>query len=158
MGEQKVITDESLKQQNRPKPVEKATHVTDNISELLLNIFQFAQARQKILVANIRNIDTPGFVPADLPSNEFARLMHIALDTHQLSDTLLLADTKNISFLGQGRFEVIPIPDTRAKELLHTSREKYIRFEVEKIIENAVSQRFAAQLLREKQQSPATHN
>ena len=153
-----MITDESLKQQNRPKPLEKATHVTDNISELLLNIFQFAQARQKTLVTNIRNMDTPGFVPTDLPCRQFAHLMHIALDAHQLSDTLLLADTKYIRFLGQGRFEVKPVPDTHAKELLDTSKERYIQFEVEKIIENAVNQRFAAQLLREKQQSPATHN
>jgi flagellar basal body rod protein FlgB len=153
-----VITDESLKQQNRPEPLEKATHVTDNISELLLSIIHFTRARHKTLIKNIRNVNIPGFIPTDLPCRQFANQMNVALDSHQISNTLLMADTEHISFLGDGQFEVNSIPDPRAQELLDTNKEQYIQFEVDKIIENAVSQRFAAQLLREKEQSQAAPN
>jgi hypothetical protein len=113
------------------------------------------QARQKVLANNIRLADTPDFVPCDLPCKQFAAVLNIALDEHIQNSRLLLADTDNISFLAGGRFGIKPVTDERSHRLLRCSREKYIQYQVEKIVENAMNQRFAAQLIRQKQQSPA---
>ena len=52
-----------------------STAATDNISELLFKILEFTQHRQKILIQNINFADRPGFVPKDLPVDEYlARL------------------------------------------------------------------------------------
>jgi flagellar basal body rod protein FlgB len=46
--------------------------ITDNITELLVKIIEFTQRRQKILIRNINNVRSPGFVPKDLAVDEFS--------------------------------------------------------------------------------------
>ena len=153
-----MITDESLKRKSRPQQTAKSPAPSDNLSELLLTIFHFTRYRQRILTANIRSADKPDFVPKDLPCEQFAALLNIALDEHLCTDCLLFADTPNIKFLGAGRFEVNPVVDLCAADLLKTDKEKYIRFQVRKLVENAVNQRFAAGLLRHRQPLPVASN
>jgi flagellar basal body rod protein FlgB len=150
-----VITDESLKQSIRTREVKDPTFLTDNLTEVLFKVLEFTHARLKILTTNIRCVDKPGFIPKDLPCREFTEVLNIALDEHEQTNRLLLADTANIKFLPGGCFEVKPVVDNHAKSLLKTSRERYIRLQVDKVVENELHQRFTAELLREKQQMPA---
>ncbi|MFA5423207.1 MAG: hypothetical protein WC374_05065 [Phycisphaerae bacterium] len=150
-----MITDESLNKKSKTLTDQYCPPAVDNITDVLIMVIEFAQARQKVLANNIRLADAPDFVPSDLPCKQFAAVLNIALDEHIENSRLLLADTENISFLTSGRFEIKPVTDERAQRLLRCSREKYIHFQVEKIVENAMNQRFAAQLIRQKQQSPA---
>ena len=82
--------------------------ITDNITELLIKIIEFTQARQKILAGNINNIDRFGFEPKDLEVDEFSDLLHDAIDEHTRNRRLVLRDTENIKFGTAGSFEVAP--------------------------------------------------
>jgi flagellar basal body rod protein FlgB len=150
-----VITDESLKHKVRTQAAKYTALTTDNLAEVLLKVIEFTHARQKILALNIRSADKPGFTPKDLPCSEFADVLNVAINEHVQTNRLLLADTDNIKFLAGGCFEVKPVADNHAKHLLRTSKEQYIQLQVEKVVENALNQQFAAQLLWGKRQLPA---
>lgn len=149
-----MITDESLKYQSRPKTKTETPCIEDNLCEVLLKIVKFTQSRQKILARNIHDATQPRFVPKDLPCTEFANILNVALDEHVQQNRLLLVDTDNIKFLGEGSFETKAVVDSHAKHLLETSTEEYLQYQVQKLLENSLSQRFAAQLLKERQESP----
>ena len=125
--------------------------ITDNIAELLVKIIEFTQTRQKILTENINNIDNSWFVPKDLAVDEFSDLMEEALSEHIRSRRLLLCDTENIKFGVAGSFEVGPIVDEYAKELLEENRAEYLELQINKLLENSLNQRVASELLKQKQ-------
>jgi flagellar basal body rod protein FlgB len=125
--------------------------ITDNIAELLIKIIEFTQNRQKILTQNINNIHSPGFVPKDLAVDEFSSLLSKAINEHTRSQRLLFCDTKNIKFGAAGSLEAQPTIDKYAKELLEENRNEYIKLQINKLLENSLNQRVAAELLRQKQ-------
>lgn len=125
--------------------------VTDNITELLVKIIEFTHTRQKILTQNINNIHSPGFVPKDLVVDEFSVVLNDAIDEHVQNQRLVLRDTKNIKFGISGSFEVKPVVDKYAKELLEENRDEYIELQINKLLENSLNQRVAAKLLKQKQ-------
>jgi flagellar basal body rod protein FlgB len=126
--------------------------ITDNITELLVKIIEFTQSRQKILTQNINNIHSPGFVPKDLAVDEFSGLLNNAIDEHTRSRRLLFYDTKNIKFGAAGRLETQPTIDKYGKVLLEKNRNEYIELQINKLLENSLNQRVAAELLRQKQE------
>ena len=125
--------------------------ITDNITELLVKVIEFTQARQKLLSRNINNIDDPGFVPKDLAVDEFSELLHSAIHEHVRNQRLVLRDTENVKFGLGGSFEVKPIVDEYAKELLEENQDEYLELQINKLLENSLNQRVAAELLRQKQ-------
>ncbi len=125
--------------------------ITDNITELLVKIIEFTQTRQKILTKNISNIHSPGFVPKDLAVDEFSDLLNNAINEHIQNQRLVLCDTESIKFGVSGSFEVKPVTDEYAKELLEEDRDEYIELQINKLLENSLNQRVAAELLRQKQ-------
>jgi flagellar basal body rod protein FlgB len=125
---------------------------TDNITELLIKIIEFTQTRQKILTWNINNIHSPGFVPKDLAVGEFGTLLDNAINEHITNRRLLLYDTANVKFGISGSFEVKPVIDKHARELLEEKRDEYLELQINKILENSLNQRIAAELLRQKQE------
>jgi flagellar basal body rod protein FlgB len=126
--------------------------ITDNIAELLVKIIEFTQSRQKILAQNINNIHSLGFVPKDLAVEEFCSLLNNAINEHTRSQRLLFCDTRNIKFGAAGRLETQPTIDKYAKELLEENRNEYIELQINKLLENSLNQRIAAELLRQKQE------
>jgi len=125
--------------------------ITDNIAELLLKIIEFTQTRQKILTQNINNIHDPQFLPKDLAVDEFTNSMNSAVSEHIRNRRLVLRDTENIKFGLRGSFEVRPIIDKYAKYLLQENRDQYLELQINKLLENSLNQRVAAELLRHKQ-------
>ena len=125
--------------------------ITDNIAELLVKIIKFTQIRRKILTRNINNLHSPGFVPKDLAVDEFSDLLNNAIDEHIQNRRLVLCDTGNIKFGVSGSFEVKPTVDIYAKELLEENPDEYIQLQIDKLLENSLNQRVAAELLRQKQ-------
>jgi flagellar basal body rod protein FlgB len=125
--------------------------ITDNVTEILIKIIEFTQARQKILARNITSFHLPGFVPEELEVNEFSSLISDALNKHALTQQLILRDTKHIKFGCSGSFEVKPITDKHSKELLDESQDEYIKFQINKLWENSLNQKLAAELLRQRQ-------
>ena len=118
--------------------------ITDNITELLVKIIEFTQTRQKILTQNINNIHSPGFVPKDVEVDEFSEFLNNAIDEHTRSRRLLLRDTGSIKFGISGSFEVKPIIDKYAKELLEENQDKYLELQINKLSENSLNQRVAS--------------
>jgi flagellar basal body rod protein FlgB len=125
--------------------------ITDNITELLFKIIEFTQTRQKILIQNINNIHTYGFIPKDLAVNEFSRLLNNAIEEHTRNQRLLFCDTENIRFGEEGSFEVRPITDENAKELLENNPDEYLELQINKLLENSLNQRIATELMKQKQ-------
>jgi len=125
--------------------------ITDNITELLVKIIEFTRTRHTILIKNISNIDLPGFIPKDLSVYEFCELLNDAIDEHAQSRWLVLRDTENIKFGIGGQFEVKPVADKYAKELLEEDRYEYIELQTNKLLENTLNRKIAAELLRQKQ-------
>ena len=125
--------------------------ITDNVTELLLKIIEFTQTRQKILIQNINAMQMSGFVPQDLPVDEFSRQMHLALTEHVLSRRLLLCDGAHVKFGTNGSFKAALIADERAKQLLEENRDEYLRHQISKLLENSLNQRIATELLRQRQ-------
>lgn len=130
--------------------------ITDNIAEILVKIIEFTQNRQKILTQNITNVNNPGFVPKELAVNEFSDLLNNALEEHIRNQRLILRDTENIKFGVSGSFEVKPMSDNYSKELLEKNRDKYLDLQINKLLENSLNQRVAAELLRQKQKTVST--
>jgi len=126
--------------------------VKDNITELLVKIIEFTQVRQKVLTQNINSINRRGFVPKDLAVDEFSHLLNEAIGEHIRSRRLVLRDTENIKFGAHGFFTVKPSVDEYAKELLKENRDEYLELQIDKLLENSLNQRIAAELLKQKQE------
>ncbi len=124
--------------------------ITDNITEILVKIIEFTETRQKILTRNITNIHDPGFVPKDLAVDEFSNSLNNAIDEHIRNQRLVLRDTENVKFGVSGSFKVKSLIDECGKELLEESRDEYLELQINKLSENSLNQRVAAELLRQK--------
>jgi len=128
--------------------------ITDNVTELLIKIVKFTHTRQKILIQNIINFKNPGFVPKELEVDEFSDVLNNAIDEHVRNQRLVLQDTDNIKFGAGDSLELIPVVDEAGTKLLEESPEKYIKQQIHKLWENALNQKLAAELLRQKQGTP----
>lgn len=129
--------------------------VTDNVSELLVKIIEFTENRQIVLTRNINCMHLSGFVPMDLAVDEFSELLNIALEEHICNQRLVLCDTENIKFGVDGGLEARAIVDDCALELLEESRDEYIKEQIDRLLENALNQRVAAELLKDREEVSA---
>ena len=125
--------------------------MTDNITEILIKIVKFTQIRQKIIIQNIINVQNPGFIPKELEVNEFSDVLNNAIDEHVRNQRLVLRDTENIKFGARGSIELKPIIDEHGIKLLEQNREEYIERQINKLWENSLNQKLAAELLKQKQ-------
>ncbi len=125
--------------------------ITDNITEILIKIVKFTHTRQKILIQNIINVQNPGFVPKELEVDEFSDVLNHAIDEHVQNQRLVLRDTENIKFGASGSIELNPVIDEHGIKLLEEDRDEYIERQINKLWENALNQKLAAELLRQKQ-------
>jgi flagellar basal body rod protein FlgB len=123
----------------------------DNVTEMLVKIIAFTQSRQKIITQNINNHHGPDYVPMDLAVYEFCGVLNQAIGEHARTRRLVLCDTENIKFGEFGSFDFRPKIDTQAKQLLEENRDKYIELQIAKLMENALNQRIAAELLKNRQ-------
>lgn len=125
--------------------------ITDNVAEILIKIVKFTQTRQKILIQNIINVQNPGFVPQELEVDEFSDLLNNAIDEHVRNQRLVLRDTENIKFGTSGSIELKPVIDEHGIKLLEEDRDEYIERQINKLWQNSINQKVAAELLRQKQ-------
>jgi flagellar basal body rod protein FlgB len=124
--------------------------ISDNVSEVLVKIIQFTELRRQILHRNMHNLDTPQFVPQDLPVREFAELLDEAVAEHLQHHRLLLRDTSGIRFGSNNAMQVRPQTDAYAQALLRTNRDAYLELQVNKLMENSLNRKVAEELLRQK--------
>jgi len=127
------------------------TLITEDIAELLIKIIEFTFARQKILTQNITNYRNPGFIPKDLEVDEFCNLLNAAISEHIQNQRLVFCDTRNIKFNINGGLQATSLVDESARQLLDEDQDEYIESQINKLFENSLNQRVAAELLRQKQ-------
>ena len=127
--------------------------VTDNISELLVKIIEFTENRQIVLTRNINCMRHSGFMPMDLAVDEFSDLLNIAIAEHMCNQRLVLCDTENIKFGPDGSLEVKAVVDKCSFKLLEECQDQYVERQIKKLLENALNQRVAAELLRNREQA-----
>jgi flagellar basal body rod protein FlgB len=125
--------------------------ITDNIAELLVKILEFTRVRHQVLIGNIDDMNTPGFLPRDLDVEQFAELMEKAITEHQRYGRLRYSDTEHIKFCENGRFELEAVVDENARDLLERNIKAYVELQKDKLKENLVNHRLAGELLRQKQ-------
>ena len=129
-----------------------STTTIDNITEVLTRIVEFTDRRRDVLTRNLFDYQTAGFQPKDLPVCEFAECMTEAVSEHIRSKRLLLCDRENVSFGEAGSFDVDPIIDSEAKNLLKTNTKDYLQMQIHKLSENLMNNRIAVELLKQKRQ------
>ncbi len=122
--------------------------IPDNITEVLVKIFQFTELRRGILNGNIRGMDTPGYIPRDLPVVEFAELLQVAISEHLQHQRLLFRDTTNITFGDGGTMRVHPVADDHASALLKTSPDEYLNLQINRLVENSLNGKVAQELIQ----------
>jgi len=127
--------------------------VTDNITEVLVKIIKFTNARQEILTMNMDNSNTTGYIPKDLDVEGFSELIDDAINEHALNNRLLLRDNDTIKFGANGDFQVSAITDYNSLALLKEDRNKYIETQIDKMLENSLNKKIANELLKQKQGS-----
>lgn len=125
----------------------------DNICELLVKVLEFTQSRQKVLTSNINNVHSPGFVPMDLDVAGFSAVMDDAVEEHLQNSRLVFFDTPNVKFGPGGNFEVRPIIDNYSKMLLDEDTDAYLEFQINKLLENSLNQKVAAELIRKRKET-----
>ncbi len=126
--------------------------ITDNIAELLLQIVKFTQKRQKVLFANINQMHSSGFIPMDMPLDEFCDQLNLAICEHTQKGRLLMCNTEHIKYQHGGDFDAEPIPDQQAQTLLNANRDEYLETQITKLLENTLNQRLATEMLKQNQQ------
>lgn len=126
------------------------SHISDNVTELLVHIIEFTERRNKLLMANVLDYNNPGFSPMDLDVTGFAELMTDAVSEHVQNDRLLLRDTETIRFGREGIFESLPVVDENAKKLFEKDIRKYLKMQIRKVTENLFNKRVANELLARK--------
>lgn len=125
--------------------------LTDNVTEMLIKIVEFTRRRQKVIIRNIINVQNPEFIPEELEVNEFSSLLDNAVDEHVRNQRLVLRNTENIKFGEDGSLEIRTVVDKESKRLLEESQDQYLDRQMDKLWENSLNQKVAAELLRHKQ-------
>ena len=123
--------------------------IPDNPSDVLVRIIRFTQLRRAILHENIRGVNTPGYVPRDLPVIEFAGLLDDAVTEHRRHHRLVFRDTANITFGPGGTMRIRPLTDEFAKTLLEANPDEYLALQINRLLEDCLNQKVAEELIRQ---------
>jgi flagellar basal body rod protein FlgB len=127
--------------------------ITDNVTEMLVRVMEFTQIRQKILTHNIQDMHKAGFVPRDLAVQQFSEAMNTAIEEHLQHNRLVLCDGDSIKFGSDGRLVAHPVSDHLGEQLLTDDPDQYLELQIDRLLENSLNQRIAAELLRQRHQA-----
>jgi len=127
----------------------------DNLTLVLTRILDFTGRRQQVLTGNLLHYRQEGFVPRDLPLEEFTRCMTLAVSEHLRSERLLFRDSRHIRFRFCGQFEADPVVDEQGLLLLRTDIQRYRQYQKKKLSDNTLNTRMAQQLLMRKRRQTA---
>lgn len=127
------------------------TDTIDNVTDVLVRIINYTERRRDVLTRNIFDYSQEGFCPQDLPEAEFAERMTEAITEHLRSERLMFCDSEHIQFSDGSDFVIHPVTDHAAQKLLGASVSDYLRSQIQKLSENLMNNRIAAELLRHQQ-------
>jgi len=127
------------------------TEPADNLTDVLTKIYEFTVERNNVLMANLENASKPGYMPLDMPVEEFASIMDVAVSEHCRSKRLVFCDSRNVKFK-EGTFcDARPAVDAEAVRLLTKDKNEFLELQLRKLSENTLNQKIACELLKQKQ-------
>jgi len=130
--------------------------IIDNLTEMLNLIIHFTHLRRDIITLNIRNAETPGFRPQDLPVKAFSMLVNNALNDHLHRGRLVWRDTSGIQFAGAGHLTVTPHFDAHAESLKRVSCDAYLKHQTRLFLENELNKKVADRLISQRLSNAAS--
>ncbi|MFC1765630.1 hypothetical protein ACFL6U_26590 [Planctomycetota bacterium] len=123
--------------------------VVDNITELLNRILAFTRKRHCLLIQNLENMGTPGFVPHDLPVIRFSKAIEEALTEHVLHQRLIWRDSEALHINDSGDLHISAVRDEKAFLLKQSNRHAYQEHLSQKLVENELNRRVTLELLNQ---------
>ena len=125
-----------------------------HISELLAILVAFTKIRRQVLANNLKKMDASGFSPQDLDIDEFSKTMNSAISEYLVHQRIVLFDTDTIHFGPNMALELKSVSDAQARALLQYDRQGYVKYQTERLLENALNEKVAHKLLKTKQLLP----
>jgi flagellar basal-body rod protein FlgB len=119
---------------------------------VLERMVQFAGQRHRLIAHNIANLDTPGFRPADVSVSGFQAQLGEAIDARRaafgnLGGPLALEASEEITF--DERDSIVLHPQSAGDNILfHDRSDRDLERTMQGLVENFMSFRFAAEMLR----------
>lgn len=110
---------------------------------------RFAGQRQKLIAHNIANIDTPGFIPADVSVDGFRKMLRDAVDAQRETNapTTEFKGTKELSVGPGGSLTLTPRTPTPGV-LFHDRSNRDVERLMQDQAENVLEFRVASDLLK----------
>jgi flagellar basal body rod protein FlgB len=124
--------------------------IRDNIDDVLVKIIQFTHIRHKVILENINNYCSVGFVPRQVDVEDFAKVISVALSEHQRTRRLVLCDSESVSFMPNGRLSIKLKIDAAAKRLFEQDFDQYLHLQQQRLNENTINNKTACALLGHK--------
>ncbi len=119
------------------------------LAEILSVIIDFTKRRDKLLSRNIFNINNRDYEPVDLDVEGFSDTIALALYEYMTNERIVMKDTEDVRFRGNGKFSIKPKVDKYAKQLFEKDIEKYLEFQIKSLTENMINLRVAKRLLNQ---------
>jgi len=127
--------------------------IRDNIDDVLVKIIQFTHICHKVILENINNCHSSGFIPRQVDVEDFAKVISAALSEHQKTRRLVLCDSESVSFMPGGRLNVKMKVDTAARRLFEQDLNRYLSLQRQRLNENTINNKTACALLGHKLKS-----
>lgn len=124
--------------------------IRDNVDEVLVKIIQFTHVCHKVILDNINNCRSAGFIPRQVDAEDFAKVISAALSEHRRTRRLALCDSKSVSFMSGGRLSVKSKIDWVAKLLFEKDLDQYLNLQRQRLSENTINNKTACALLGQK--------
>lgn len=121
-------------------------------SPALEQMLRFAGARQRLLVHNIANLDTPDFRPLDASPHDFQRTLARAVHERRARNggeqgELILQDNREVTFEQGGGMRLTPRTPSSGI-LYHDRNNRDLERQMQALAENTIAYRVASDLLR----------
>jgi flagellar basal-body rod protein FlgB len=109
----------------------------------------YTQARHRMLVENIANVDTPGYKARQLDTRAFQRALRAAIDgQRQGAGSLRLKDHAEFRQDAQGRMEVKPAAEPAENVLFHDQTNMRVERQMASLAENTLMHQMVADRLK----------
>ena len=116
---------------------------------VLEQVLQFTAQRHQVLVNNIANIDTPGYVAQDLSMSDFQNALAKALGEQQTSGGPLMLSGQQVKTDASGRLTTTPQPVSGLGVTFHDGASRQVEKEMTALAENTLTYNIAAELMRD---------
>ncbi len=127
--------------------------IRDNVDEVLVKIIQFTHICHKVILDNINNCHSAGFIPRRIDVEDFAKIISAALGEHQKNKRLVLCDSDSVNFMPDGRLNIKLQIDAAAKKLFDEDFNRYLYLQEQRLNENSINNKTACALLEHKLKS-----